>query len=194
MLPQHLLFCSAPSPYRTVGRPAPSLRSSTPLFTFFDSVPSHSHRHSSTETQSKCPVVNVLSPRLSFLFPLRLHHCSSKFMLIIFPNRISESVDGGRLLKVIGLQVSHTQQFYSGEFSLLLIFQWASASFIQTINTPAHRCSCTLQRWKGRSTRMPEEINQCEMTNYHSSFYPLPLTLSFSLSCCSSLSITLGPV
>lgn len=41
---------------------------------------------------------------------------------------------------------------------------------------------------------MHKEINQCEMTNYHSPFYPLPLTLSFSLSRCSSLSIMLGLV
>lgn len=163
--------------------------------TFFASIPSHPHRHSSTETQSKRSVVNVLALRLSFLFPLPL--CSFKFMLMSFPNRISESIDWGRLqwvLKVIGLKVSHTRQFYSWEFSLPPPLQWASASFIQTINTPAHGCSATLQRWEGRSTRTPEEINQCEMTYYHSSFYPLPLTPSFSLSRCSSLSITPGPV
>lgn len=149
---------------------------------FFASIPSHSYRHSSTETQSKLCVVNFLSLRHSFLFTLPL--CSFKFMLMSLPNRISESIDWERLqwvLKVIGLQVSHTWQFSSRGFSLPPILQWASASFIQTINTPAHRCSSTLQRWEGRSTRMPEEINQCEMTNYHSSFYPLPLTFFLSV-------------
>lgn len=187
------LFCTVSVPHCRLPCSLPEIVYS-PL-TFFASIPSYSHRHSSTKTQSKRSVFNFLSLCLAFLFPLPL--CSFKFMLMIFPNRISESIDWGRLqwvLKVIGLQVSHTRQFYSREFSLPLILQWASASFIQTINTPAHRCSSTLQRWEGRSTRMPEEINQCEMTNYHSSFYPLPLTLSFSLSRCSSLSITLGPV
>lgn len=40
---------------------------------------------------------------------------------------------------------------------------------------------CSGERDGGRE--WPEEINKCKETNYSSSIYRLPLTLSFSLSC-----------
>lgn len=101
------LFCTVSVLHRRPPCSIPEIVYS-PL-TFFASIPSHSQRHSSTETQSKRSVVNFLSLCHSCLFALPL--CSFKFMLMIFPNRISESIDWGRLqwvLKVIGLQVSHS--------------------------------------------------------------------------------------
>lgn len=115
MLPQHLLLCSAPSPCRTVGCPALSLRLSAPFSPF---SPPFLHTliaiHPLKHNQSAPSLTSFLSASLAFP-PLCL--CSFKFMLMIFPNRIAESIDRGRLrwvLKVIGLQVPHTAVFLEG--------------------------------------------------------------------------------
>lgn len=151
MLSSNLLLSSFLSLYCTLRALLPPLDClgsrhcllSNHVFISLPFIPSLSLVHSSIDAQSNLSITSLLSLLhllLSFSLPVS-DSCAFKFMLMIFPNLISESRDWGwlyRALKVIGLQVSHSRGF--GTLSVPPIY--SSESFIQLFSSSLSRCPC----------------------------------------------------
>lgn len=174
MLSQNLLLSSFLSLYCTVRAllsPLDCLDSrhcllSTHVFISLPSIPTLSLVHSSIEIKSTLSIINfpslslslsdaLLHLLLSFSLPIS-DSCSFKFMLMIFPNLISESRDWGWLywaLKVIGLQKSHTVALLEEIQRIkrptnITVFLWVVSStlFFLTLSplVPPHHLSAAL--------------------------------------------------
>lgn len=117
-----------------------------PFLRFLFIHPSKHNQRSLSSTSFHSLSLSFSFASLTFSLPVSDSR-SFKFMLMIFPNLISESGERGRLywaLKVIGLQVSHTVAFPVGNST-----HWATRRYYSvplnrmlSVNTRAHMPSC----------------------------------------------------
>lgn len=168
MLSQNLLLSSFLSPYCTVRALLSPLDCLDSRLMFSSPFPPFLHSllsiHPSKHNQRSLSLTSLLSLSLSdallhlllsFSLPIS-DSCSFKFMLMIFPNLISESRDWGWLywaLKVIGLQMSHTVALPEGIQRIkrptnITVFLWVVSStlFFLTLSplVPPHHLSAAL--------------------------------------------------